>query len=202
MRGSFTNGSLWKTVCTLCSCVVEVGWKILLGLSCAFFGTGGLWAKAYSSVNWQLHLSPGNWGADSSGSLMGWRNVHEMFLYNLPCYTGVKGVFCIICFFVEFASHVSHISFSINKNMLKYTKKLCTFLSFSHVFHHHTKTSQRDRIHQLVFFSVSVKKATGLEITRQQDVATPVSHPSFMASVTSFGSHSVSSNTSLPGIIF
>ncbi len=45
------RGSVWKTVCTLCGSVVEVGWKILLGLSCAFFGTSGLWAKAYSSVN-------------------------------------------------------------------------------------------------------------------------------------------------------
>lgn len=55
------NTSMWETVRTLCCCVVEVEWKVLLGPSCALFGTSGLWAKAYSSVNWQLHLGTGNW---------------------------------------------------------------------------------------------------------------------------------------------
>lgn len=41
------------------------GGKNFLGLSSAFFGTGGLGAKAYSSVNWQLHIRPENWGSVS-----------------------------------------------------------------------------------------------------------------------------------------
>lgn len=114
MRGSFTNTSMWKTVCTLCCSVVELGWKILLGLSCAFFGTSGLWAKAYSSVNWQLHLSPGNWRAGSPGSPICWRNSHEMlqwFICNLRAnvaflswflnilYDRIYFTKCIICVF-------------------------------------------------------------------------------------------------------
>lgn len=62
VRGSFTNASMWDTLCTLCGSAERVGWKILLGLSCAFFGCGGPKARAYSSVNWQLHLSSGSTG--------------------------------------------------------------------------------------------------------------------------------------------
>lgn len=160
MWGSFKDTILWQTLFTLCCSVEEVRWKIFLGLSCAFFGTGGLWAEAYSSVNWQLHLSPENRGAVSPRIT----DLLEELLWDLPkafslhC-KGKKHLCSLIC-----------ILWCVKRSF-----STCAFLTF---FLQNcgleVKKMQNLAIRS---FSVFVKKATGWEITRQNVVATPLSPP-------------------------
>lgn len=190
MRGSFTYTSVWQTVCTLCSFVEEVGWNILLGLSCAFFGIGGLRAKAYSSVNWQLHLSLGNWGGGSPRSLICWKNwgrTYEMYLKHLSLICKGKLLLHVFssCWFIFYdVLCICLFMMSIRMCLTRCIKHqfLCMlfYWVFFFFFYYSSKPWHKARETELsnYAFSVLVKKATGWEITRQHEVATPVSPPS------------------------